>query len=70
MTGTTPPTASELLMLHGVSAVCADCGDERIFVPVDDPAHGASAYCCTGCDAAFFLPLPAPPASLLVRDVA
>jgi uncharacterized protein (DUF983 family) len=40
---------SDLLMLAGVMAFCADCGDERLFVPV---AHGE--LCCTTCDAAVF----------------
>jgi hypothetical protein len=45
---------AELLMLSGVSARCADCGDERVFVPTGDSgAHGE--FCCTGCDAAVFL---------------
>ena len=47
--------ADHLLMLSGVSARCADCGDECVFVPVDDQAH---AWCCTTCDAAVFM-LPA-----------
>jgi hypothetical protein len=54
---------SDLLMLHGVVTTCADCGDERIFLPTDDPAHDPGAHCCTGCDAAVFLlavPAPAP----------
>ena len=45
-------TADHLLMLSGVSARCADCGDECVFVPVD--AH-AQEWCCTSCDAAVFL---------------
>jgi hypothetical protein len=41
-------------MLSGVSAVCTDCGDERILVPVDH--FGAEGeFCCTSCDAAVFL---------------
>jgi len=48
---------SDLLMLHGVLVTCADCGDERIFVPTDDPG----ALCCTSCDAAVFvLPMSEP----------
>ena len=43
---------SGLLTLSGVAAVCADCGDERIFVPTS-PDLGE--YCCTSCDAAVFL---------------
>jgi hypothetical protein len=46
-------TGSDLLMVSGVAAGCADCGGERIFVPVDDP--GTGAYCCTSCNAAVFL---------------
>jgi len=45
---------SNLLMTSGVAATCADCGDERLFVPVDEDAP-AGAYCCTSCDAAVFL---------------
>ena len=45
---------SDLLMLSGVTAPCADCGDETVFVPVDDsPVPGG--FCCTSCDAAVFL---------------
>lgn len=63
--------ASELLMLHGVSTVCADCGDERVFVPAEDPADGPVAYCCTGCDAAVFLLTTTDPVTALAaRDVA
>jgi hypothetical protein len=49
--------ASDLLMLHAVSAVCADCGDERVFVPTDERAEtaGPGEFCCTSCDAAVFL---------------
>jgi hypothetical protein len=47
-----PAQPSDLLMLHGVVATCADCGDERVFVPTStDPG----AFCCTACDAAVFL---------------
>lgn len=62
--GMAPRTAradrpSELLLLSGVTAVCADCGDERVFVPGGDGAPGE--YCCTTCDAAVFLmPVAAP----------
>ena len=52
-------TADHLLMLSGVSALCADCGDECVFVPVDTDAH---AWCCTSCDAAVFLPPAVDPA--------
>ena len=45
---------SNLLMVAGVTAVCADCGDERLFVPVDGDAP-TGEYCCTSCDAAVFL---------------
>ncbi len=43
---------SDVLTLSGVAAVCADCGDERVFVPTS-PDLGE--YCCTSCDAAVFL---------------
>jgi hypothetical protein len=44
---------SELLMLQGVSATCADCAEEAIFVPVEDGSPGE--FCCTACDAAVYL---------------
>jgi hypothetical protein len=46
----------ELLMLTAVTATCTDCGDERIFLPVDD-LRGDGEFCCTSCDAAVFLML-------------
>ncbi|HET9861666.1 MAG TPA: hypothetical protein VFQ19_17975 [Nocardioidaceae bacterium] len=47
---------SDMLMLSGVMAFCADCGDERIFVPVEDGcAFDGCEFCCTTCDAAVFL---------------
>jgi hypothetical protein len=46
-------TSAERLMLTGVTALCPDCGDERILVEVGDP--GAQEYCCTSCDAAVVL---------------
>jgi hypothetical protein len=47
---------SDILMLSGVVALCADCGDERIFVPVDDGCDfDGCEFCCTSCDAAVFL---------------
>jgi hypothetical protein len=54
---TLPHISADLLMLRGVAAPCADCGDERVFVPVDEDATGALSmeYCCTSCDAAVFL---------------
>lgn len=58
---------SDLLMLHGVVVSCADCGDERIFVPTDDPG----ALCCTSCDAAVFqLPATEPTTRRASRRVA
>jgi hypothetical protein len=45
---------ADLLMLRGVLADCADCGDEQVFVPVDG-SHPTGEYCCTTCDAAVFL---------------
>lgn len=47
---------SEILMRSGVTAVCADCGGERLFVPVDDGCDfDGCEFCCTSCDAAVFL---------------
>ncbi|HEX6247185.1 MAG TPA: hypothetical protein VFZ64_04890 [Nocardioidaceae bacterium] len=47
---------SEKLMLAGVVAFCEECGDEGLFVPVEDGcAVDACEYCCTRCDAAVFL---------------
>ncbi len=45
---------SDLLMLSGVVAGCAECGVERVFVPVDEEDPGGE-HCCTACDAAVFL---------------
>jgi hypothetical protein len=45
---------SDLLMLSGVVAGCAECGVERVFVPVDAGDPGGE-HCCTSCDAAVFL---------------
>ena len=42
--------ASELLMLRGVWALCADCDSEQVFLPIE-----TGEFCCTGCDAAVFL---------------
>ena len=47
-------------MLSGVVATCADCGDERVFVPT---AAESGEYCCTSCDAAVFLLTVVQPAS-------
>ena len=57
-------TMSNLLMLSAVAATCADCGDQRLFVPIDaDASMGSSGeYCCTSCDAAVFLLEVADPA--------
>ncbi|HET6626218.1 MAG TPA: hypothetical protein VFG63_07495 [Nocardioidaceae bacterium] len=47
---------SDILMLSGVVAHCADCSDERIFVPVEDGCDfDGCEFCCTTCDAAVFL---------------
>jgi hypothetical protein len=45
---------TDRLMLSGVKAVCTDCGDERILVPVDHFGTEGE-FCCTSCDAAVFL---------------
>ncbi len=48
--------SSETLMLNGVTALCPDCGDNRLFVPVEDGcAFDGCEFCCTSCDAAVFL---------------
>jgi hypothetical protein len=45
-------TTSDVLMLSGVAAHCADCDGERVLIPVDDRG---GEFCCTTCDAAVFL---------------
>jgi hypothetical protein len=60
MDNTAMDNSSEKLMLGGVVALCAECGDDGLFVPVDEDCGGAVAgdgceYCCTRCDAAVFL---------------
>jgi hypothetical protein len=48
--------SSEKLMLTGVVAFCAECGDDGLFVAVDDGCDAETCeYCCTRCDAAVFL---------------
>jgi hypothetical protein len=43
-------------MLSGVTALCADCDEVRVFVPTRDAVDGAPGeFCCTTCDAAVFL---------------
>ena len=47
---------SDNLMLTSVVAFCAECGDEGLFVAVEDGCVvDACEYCCTRCDAAVFL---------------
>lgn len=47
---------SDILMLSGVARLCADCGAEAIFVPVEEGCdHDGCEFCCTACDAAVFL---------------
>jgi hypothetical protein len=47
---------SEVLMLTGTLAYCADCGDRTLFVPVEDGCGSDGCeFCCTACDAAMFL---------------
>jgi len=47
---------SDILMLSGVVAMCADCDAEAIFVPVDEGCDvDGCEFCCTSCDAAVFL---------------
>jgi ribosomal protein L37AE/L43A len=40
----------DLLMLHGETRQCGDCGTETVFLPVE-----AGAWVCTACDAAVLL---------------
>jgi hypothetical protein len=48
--------SSEKLMLAGVVAYCAECGDEGLFLPVEDGCVvDGCEHVCTRCDAAFFL---------------
>jgi uncharacterized protein (DUF983 family) len=44
---------ADLLMLSGMVRLCPDCGDERIFVPIDTPDD--AAMCCTMCGAALLV---------------
>ena len=47
---------SDRLMLSEVVAHCHDCGDEAIFVPIDDGCEtDGCEFSCTRCDAAVFL---------------
>jgi hypothetical protein len=47
---------SDRLMLGGVVAFCTDCGDDGLFVPVEEGcATDGCEFCCTRCDAAVFL---------------
>jgi hypothetical protein len=47
---------ADLLLLESVVSGCADCGGERIFVPVDDNCGGgACEFCCTACGAAVLI---------------
>jgi hypothetical protein len=51
-----------MLMLSGVSRMCPDCGELRVFVPAE-PDAVAGACCCTACGAALLIdveetPLP------------
>lgn len=45
-----------MLMMSGTMARCADCGDVRLLVPVEDGCDfDGCEFCCTSCDAAVFL---------------
>ena len=50
-------------MLRGTVALCPDCGDERVLVPV---LH--DEFCCTSCDAAVFVLDPVAEDGLLSRQ--
>lgn len=46
----------DLLLLKSVVSACAECGGERIFMPVDDECGGgACEFCCTTCEAAILI---------------
>lgn len=46
----------DLLLLESVVSACAECGGERLFVPVnDDCGGGACEFCCTTCEAAILI---------------
>jgi hypothetical protein len=63
--------ASELLMLRGVVASCADCAVEQVLVPADDDGRETGVYCCTVCDAAvFLLDIPVPMGERVSRSAA
>ncbi|MBA3233370.1 MAG: hypothetical protein H0T17_05430 [Propionibacteriales bacterium] len=47
---------ADLLMLDSVVSVCADCGQERIFVPANADCDSlACEFCCTVCGAAVLI---------------
>jgi hypothetical protein len=57
-------TRVEMLLLSGVTRLCPDCGDERIFVPVyaataEGPTPACDfdgcEFCCTSCGAALLV---------------
>lgn len=45
----------DLLMLFGVVRGCPDCGDERIFMPVEGCDGDGCEFCCTSCQAAVLI---------------
>ncbi|MGN6780811.1 MAG: hypothetical protein ACTHJH_04855 [Marmoricola sp.] len=46
----------QMLMLHGVDRLCADCATVTIFLPLDDATFPDAAFedtwICTACDGA------------------
>jgi hypothetical protein len=63
--------SSEMLMLSGTVAFCADCGDEGLFVPVEGGCDfDGCEFCCTRCDAAVFLLAVLENTGVAHRDVA
>ncbi|MGN6132174.1 MAG: hypothetical protein ACTHOK_17680 [Nocardioidaceae bacterium] len=47
---------AERLMLGGTMALCPDCGEVTLFVPVEEGCSvDGCEFCCTACDAAVFL---------------
>jgi hypothetical protein len=46
---------ADVLMLSGIVRVCSDCGDERIFVSIDECEAEGCEFCCTSCGAAMLI---------------
>jgi hypothetical protein len=64
--------SADQLVMWGVARECPDCGDDQIFVPVDDDPSGrdTGAYCCATCGAAILVDLLAAPATAAASGAA